>query len=90
MIARLKIDNNSFLSRFEASVNGRLAVLDYRIEQNTILLLFVKVPEEEQGRGIASRLTQEALRFARDKRLTVLPHCDFISTYVRNHPEELR
>ena len=89
-MADLKIDNNALLSRFESLVNGELALLDYRIEEDTISLLYVEVPEEEQGRGIASKLTQAALKFARDNKLTVVPHCPFIASYVRRHPEELK
>lgn len=82
----LKIDNNAFFSRFEAAVDGKLARLDYRVEQGTVFLLYVEVPEEEQGRGIASKLTQAALKFARDNGLTVVAQCPFIASYVRRHP----
>jgi predicted GNAT family acetyltransferase len=89
-MADLKIDNNQLASRFEAVVNGRLAILDYRIEEGTIFLLYVEVPEEDQGRGIASELARVALEFARNGGLKVVPQCPFIATYMRNHPEELR
>ena len=89
-MADLKINNNALLSRFESLVNGKLALLDYRIEQGTIFLRYVEVPVEEQGRGIASKVTQAALKFARDNGLTVVPHCPFIASYVSRHPEELK
>ena len=85
----LHIDNNALASRFEALVNGRLAVLDYRIEGDTIFLLHVEVPVSEQGRGIASRLSQAALEFSRDSGLKVVPRCPFIAAHMRRHPEFL-
>lgn len=86
----LKIDNNVRASRFEAVANGGLGILDYRIEGDTIFLLYVEVPVAEQGRGIASKLSHAALEFARDNGLKVVPRCPFIATYMRRHPELLQ
>ena len=86
----LKINNNPFASRFEAPVNGGVAVLDYRIQGDTIFLLYVKVPPQEQGRGIAGRLSRAALEFSRASDLKVVPQCPFIATYMRRHPELLQ
>ena len=86
----LKIENNRDSSRFEVMVNGKLAWLDYRAEPGTIFLLYVEVPAEENGRGIASRLAKTALEFARDRGLKVVPHCPFIAEYMRKYPESTR
>ena len=86
----LKIDNNSLASRFELAVNGGLAVLDYRIEGDTIFILYVEVPASEQGRGIAGKLSHAALEFARDNGLKVVARCPFVATYMRRHPELLQ
>jgi hypothetical protein len=86
-MADLKIDNNALARRFEAVVNGGLAVLDYRIEEGTIFLLHVEVPASEQGQGIASRLSRAALEFSRDSGLKVVPQCPFIVAYMRRHLE---
>jgi predicted GNAT family acetyltransferase len=85
-----KIDNNALASRFELAVNGGLAVLDYRIDGDTVFLLHVEVPLAEQGRGIAGKLSHAALEFARDNGLKVVPWCPFIATYIRRHPELLQ
>lgn len=86
-MADLKIDHNRSASRFEVLVNGALSVLDYRVAENTIYLLYVEVPEAEQGRGIASRLSRAALEFARAGGLKAVPQCPFIAAYMRRHPE---
>ena len=85
----LKIHNNALASRFEVSLNGGLAVLDYRIEGDTAFLLYVEVPVAEQGHGIAGKLSRGALEFARDNGLKAVPRCPFIAAYVRRHPELL-
>jgi len=83
----LKIENNQDAGRFEVVVNGHVARLDYRLEPGTIYLLYVEVPEREQGRGIASSLTRAALEFAQHQGLKVVPRCPFIAAYMREHPE---
>ena len=89
-MSELKIENNQSENRFEALVNGRLAVLDYQIQESTMFLLYVAVPAEEQGRGVASDLARAALEFARDSGFKVVPRCPFISAYMRRHPELLK
>jgi len=86
-MSKLTIQNNASASRFEMLVDGQLARLDYRLEDSTIYLLYVEVPDAAQGRGIASQLTEAALKFARDEGRKVVPVCPFIATYVRRHPE---
>jgi uncharacterized protein len=88
-MADLKIDNNSLGNRFEAMVNGGLAVLDYRVEGETIFLLHVEVPPAQQGQGIAGKLSHAALEFARDRGLKVVARCPYIAAYARRHPELL-
>jgi predicted GNAT family acetyltransferase len=85
-----KIENNALASRFELAANGGLAVLDYRIESDTVFLLHVEVPAVDQGRGIAGMLSHAALEFARDNSLNVVARCPFIAAYMRRHPALLR
>jgi hypothetical protein len=78
-------------SRFQAEVDGRTAVLDYRYEQDgrVLRLVHTKVPEELEGRGIGSALVRHALDSARDRGLEVWPECPFVGSYIRRHPEYL-
>jgi predicted GNAT family acetyltransferase len=45
------------------------------------------VPVALRERGIASALTDYALRYARDENLRVIPSCPFVAAFVRRHPE---
>jgi len=88
-MSELQVNNDSVSSRFEALINGKLAFLDYRIEGDTIFLLYVEVPPSEQGRGIAGKLSRAALVFAGDNGLKAVSQCPFIATYMRHYPELL-
>jgi predicted GNAT family acetyltransferase len=45
------------------------------------------VPHAMEGQGIASRLTQAALEYARQQNYQVFPLCSFAQVYMRRHPE---
>jgi len=74
--------------RFKIDVNGALAVLQYReVDAQTLDYYRTFVPAALRGGGIASRLTDAALRYARDRDLKVVPTCPFVAAYIKRHPE---
>lgn len=81
------VKHNSDSVRFEASVNGGLAFLQYGRQGDRFLLVHVQVPPSARGRGIASELTRTALQFTRDNGLEAVPICSFVSAYMGSHPE---
>ena len=81
------VGNNEAEQRYEARVNGRLAVIDYRLAGDRLALIHAGVPKELQGRGIAARMTRTALEDARARRLVVIPSCPYVAAYIRRHPE---
>lgn len=81
------VRNNTADRQFELMVDGKLSVIAYVMpDENTIVFIHTEVPEELEGRGIASRLAKAALEFAKSKGLTVIPLCPFVKSYIRRHP----
>lgn len=84
----MEILNNEKARRFEAAVEGGTAFLRYHIEEpEKIHLLYVEVPVESRGRGIAAELASHALEFARERALKVIPVCSYVVAYLQRHPE---
>jgi len=81
------IRTNTELQRFELPVDGGIAVLDYELRGNKLYLTHAGTPPESRGRGIAAEITREALEWAREQGLTVVPLCSFVGAYMRAHPE---
>ena len=73
--------------RFQITVDGDTAVLDYRLQGTAMLIHHTGVPPALENRGIGSRLAQVALDFAARNHFEVVPHCSFIAAYIRRHPE---
>lgn len=78
--------------RFMVSENGHDAFVEYEREGSTLAINHTEVPPEIGGRGIAGKLVEAVLRYARDEGLKVLPRCSYADAYMRRHAEyeELR
>ena len=84
----LDIRNNEEESQFETTVDGHTALTAYDLEDpNRIVFTHTEVPEALSGRGIAGEIVKFALDHAREKKLTVVPQCAYVASYIKRHPE---
>lgn len=81
------VTHNPAQSRFEATIEGRLCVADYRLNAGVMQMTHTGVPPQLEGRGIAAALVKAALEYARAQGLKVNPLCSYVATYMRRHPE---
>ena len=81
------VANDETAQRYEARVEGQLAVITYQRLGDRIVFLHTEVPEALEGRGIAGKMAQFALDDARALHLAVIPRCAFMASYIRRHPE---
>ena len=79
--------NNLHGHRFEATVDGHVAVLSYQQVGRSITFIHTEVPQELTGRGVGSALAKAGLTYAREQGLQVIPSCEFVANYIKNHPE---
>jgi predicted GNAT family acetyltransferase len=82
---RPPIHDNTVASRFEAVVDGHVAVATYALSGDTITFVHTEVPEALQGRGIARALVEFALGSARERGLKVVPQCTVFIAYMRKN-----
>lgn len=64
-----------------------LSVLDYRLEPGLVVFVHTGVPDSYQGQGLAGRLVEAALKWARAQGLKVVPECSYVQSYIERHPE---
>lgn len=79
--------NNSERHRFEASIAGETAFLEYRLKPPSIMLLHTEVPEALRGHGAGGALARAAIAYARREGLRVVVECPFVREYLRRHPD---
>ena len=75
--------------RFELNVDGLTAFAAYQRGGNIMVFTHTEVPPQFQGRGVGSALARGALDASRASGAEVVPHCPFIASYIRRHPEYL-
>jgi len=83
----IDVFHNDEAHRFELTVDGHLAVLDYLLRGEIIIFTHTGVPPAIGGRGLGSKLVETGLDYAREKGLKVRSLCWFVSKYMRLHPE---
>ena len=83
----IEVVENPAANRFEATVNGDLAIAEYVRHGNTVMFTHTLVPTALRNRGIGSALARAALDKAREQGWRVVPRCPFIAAYIDQHAE---
>ena len=86
-VDELEVTNNPAENRFETRIDGHLSKLDYMVDGDTIVMMHVGVYPAHRGQGVAGKVTETALEYAREKSLRVIPMCSYVGAYIRRHPE---
>ena len=82
-----EVTHNTEKKRFEMSVDGHLAVLNYILKGDIIIFTHTGVPPAIGNRGLGSKLVETGLTYARENGLKVRSTCWFVSKYIRRNPE---
>lgn len=64
-----------------------VSVLDYQLAPGRVVFTHTGVPAAYQGQGLAARLVEAGLHWARAQGLKVEPACSYVQTYLQRHPE---
>ena len=77
-------------SRFDVLVDGEIAgFTEYRRRPGLIAFIHTLIDPRFEGQGLGSQLVRTALSEARSDRLSVLPFCPFVRSYIAGHTEYL-
>ena len=85
--AESSVVDNPQENRFELSVEGQTAVLNYERTAKSVVLVHTEVPASLRGRHLGDRLVEGAITHAREEGLRVVAVCPFVRAYLRKHPE---
>ena len=81
------VRDNPERRRYETEIDGKTAMIVYRLHGDTITFTHTEVPPEFEGHGIAARMARFALDDARARSLHVVPLCPYVAAYIRRHQE---
>ena len=83
----IEVIHNPAENRFEVTLDGHLAVLDYVMRDDIIIFTHTGVPPEIEGGTVGFSLAKTGLEYARENGFGVRSRCWFMSKYLRRHPE---
>jgi predicted GNAT family acetyltransferase len=84
----MSVEHDLDSHRFTVAASGGMAVLAYAPAGSGLLELYsTYVPPADRGRGIAARLVQTAVEYARAEGLRIIPSCWYVAQWMRDHPE---
>ena len=73
--------------RFEIERAGEVAYLEYSIAGKILGLIHTEVPEKLRGIGLATKLADNAFRFARENHMKVDIICPIVQGYIAQRPQ---
>ena len=85
----IAVTHNPAASRFEALVQGHLALCEYRLRDGVVAFTHTEVPAALEGQGIAGALVAAALAWCRAQGYKAQPLCSYVALYMKRHPETL-
>jgi predicted GNAT family acetyltransferase len=83
----MEIMNNQAEKRFELKVGDSVAALYYSMFEGKLYFNHTEVPEALQGQGIAGKLVEGALEYARTNHLPIVPMCPYASKFIQRNPQ---
>ena len=84
---QLAVTHNEANHMFEVWIDGRLSKLDYIRDGKNFVITHVGVYPEYRNQGIAARIVQAALEYAKQNSLRVIPMCSYAAAYIRRNPQ---
>lgn len=72
---------------FQTTVDGKTALVAYRITDGALDIRHTIVPDEISGRGIAAALVKAAFDYALENKLKLVATCSYAVRWLERHPE---
>ncbi len=82
----MEIQHDITNQRFFILLEGKEAYLQYLIADKNVLNYYkTYVPNELRGKGIAGKIVEAALNYARENNLKIIPTCSYVDTFIERH-----
>lgn len=66
----------------------RMAEMAVAIEPPNLIVYHTEVSQALQGQGIAAKLLEEMIAYAREHKLQVVPLCPYVHAQFKRHPDQ--
>lgn len=84
---QIEVIHNPGENRFETTIDGKLSKLDYIQNGKNFVITHVGVDPSLRGYGVAGKIVEAGIEYARENSFRVVPMCSYAAAYIRRHPE---
>jgi len=88
-LSQLEVIHNEAGRTFEVKVEGLLSKLDYIQDGKNFVITHVGVHPDLRNQGLAAKIVEAGLEYAKEKSLRVIPMCSYAAAYIRRNPQYL-
>ncbi|QJD80079.1 GNAT family N-acetyltransferase [Spirosoma rhododendri] len=82
------LTNNESARRFEVTVDGKPAFINYQKQgDKTLILTHTEVDPTLEGKGVGSKLVADTLAYIDSRGMNIVSACPFVSVYIKRHPD---
>ena len=86
-LQKLDVIHNPAQNRFEVWIEGQLSKLDYILVEKYFVITHVGVYPEHRGQGVAGKIVDVSLEYAKQNSLRVIPMCSYAAAHIRANPQ---
>jgi len=86
-LEKLQVTHNPADHTFEVWIDGQLSKLDYIQDVRNFVITHVGVYPGHRGQGVAAKIVEAGLQYARENSLRVVPMCSYAAAYIRRNPQ---
>ncbi|HLO14222.1 MAG TPA: GNAT family N-acetyltransferase [Anaerolineales bacterium] len=86
-LEKLTVTHNEEAHTFETWIEGHLCKLDYIQDDKNFVIAHVGVYPEFRGQGVAGKIVEAGLAYAKQNSLRVIPMCSYAAYYIRKNPQ---
>lgn len=72
---------------FAIQIDGDMAYQEYIQTKTDLVITHTEVPKQLEGKGLGSLLAKNALEYAEENGLKIMPLCPFMAAYMRKNYE---
>lgn len=83
----ISLHNNEAAQRYELLVEDQISFIEYKQTDTHIYLLHTEVPQQQEGRGIATAIIEKALLDIEANGLKLKPLCPAVVSFLKRHTE---
>jgi predicted GNAT family acetyltransferase len=86
-LEKVEVTHNKTGHTFEVWIDGHLSKLDYIQDEKNFVITHVGVYPEHRNQGLAAKIVDTSMQYAKQNALRVVPMCSYAASYIRAIPE---